>query len=225
MAEEKQLTEQESLQLITNMINKAKNDYQETGISALLWGTVITVCGLVSFLAIQLNWQIGFDIWILTLVAIIPQIWIAVKESKQKRIKKLDSDALGAVWIVFSITVFSLTFYQNVIGSATENILKNNHEEWLQKDLATGAVTTLHPFALSIASLYLLLYAFPTMVTGLARKFKPMIIGAIITYICFIISCFTDSIYDLLLLSVAATASWLIPGLILRNRYIKRKAC
>jgi len=44
MNNESQLTEQESLELIARMINKAKSDFRETGIGALMWGTIITVC-------------------------------------------------------------------------------------------------------------------------------------------------------------------------------------
>ena len=223
--EEKNLTEQESLQIITDMINKAKNDYRETGVSALLWGTVITFCGLISFLAYLFKWNLRFDIWILTLVAIVPQIWIAIKESKQRRTVQFDSPALGAVWIVFAITIFSLTFYQNIIGYTTTNILKNEGYEWVEKNITTGAVTTLHPFVLSVSSLYIMLYAMPTLITGLAKKFKPMIIGAIITYACFIISCFTNSGYDMLLHAIAGTACWLIPGLILYKKYKNATSC
>jgi hypothetical protein len=38
MEQEKELTSQESLELITRMIRRAKDDYRETGISALLCG-------------------------------------------------------------------------------------------------------------------------------------------------------------------------------------------
>ena len=37
--EEKQLTEKESLQLITEMIQKAKANIHERGTSAIMWGT------------------------------------------------------------------------------------------------------------------------------------------------------------------------------------------
>ncbi len=153
------------------------------------------------------------------------QIWIAIKESKKRRTVQFDSPALGAVWIVFAITIFSLTFYQNIIGYTTTNILKNEGYEWLEKNIATGAVTTLHPYVLSVSSLYIMLYAMPTLITGLAKKFKPMIIGAIITYVCFIISCFTNSGYDMLLHAIAGTACWLIPGLILYKKYKNVTAC
>ena len=49
MEEINELSGEESLQLITRMINKARNDYHETGVSALLWGSVITVFSLLTF--------------------------------------------------------------------------------------------------------------------------------------------------------------------------------
>ena len=42
--EDKKLSEQESLSLITQMINKAKNSYHDTGMGAMLWGAVIVCC-------------------------------------------------------------------------------------------------------------------------------------------------------------------------------------
>ena len=47
MTEEKILTEKESLDLITSMINKAKCEYAETGISTLMWGMVVIFCSLI----------------------------------------------------------------------------------------------------------------------------------------------------------------------------------
>jgi len=52
MEQEKELTGQESLELISRMINKARRDYYDTGLSSLLWGSTITFCSLVSILAV-----------------------------------------------------------------------------------------------------------------------------------------------------------------------------
>ena len=46
--EEKPLSEQESLQLITKMIRQAKNNYYESGLGALLWGFTNLVCFVIS---------------------------------------------------------------------------------------------------------------------------------------------------------------------------------
>jgi hypothetical protein len=42
--EEKQLSGEESIQLITRMISQAKNYYYESGLSALLWGFTNLIC-------------------------------------------------------------------------------------------------------------------------------------------------------------------------------------
>jgi uncharacterized membrane protein (GlpM family) len=51
-----------------------------------------------------------------------------------------------------------------------------------------------------------------------------MIMGAIITYILFIVSCFTRSGIDMLLGTFAALACWFIPGIILRRKYLAQKS-
>src|SRR3954452_18497995 len=106
MEHEKQLTETESLKLITSMISKAKNDYVDTGIAALMWGTIITFCGLVTFGNYWWNIKWLDNIWWLTAVAIIPQLIISNKERKRKKFKTYNDDAMGGIWISFAITLF-----------------------------------------------------------------------------------------------------------------------
>jgi hypothetical protein len=83
--EEKKLTEQESLRLITEMIHKAKSSFHESGTSAILWGSVVAIAGFTSFAERFWNFSIGFDIWLLVLAAFIPQLIISIKESKHKK--------------------------------------------------------------------------------------------------------------------------------------------
>ncbi|MBN8837392.1 MAG: hypothetical protein J0I09_09045 [Sphingobacteriia bacterium] len=224
MQQDKVLTEQESLRIITEMIQKAKQDFKETGISSLLWGSVIGFCGITSFLLKEFNIDPGFDIWLLTAIAIVPQIFISIKESKKRNAKRLEADSLASVWIVFAISVLLLTFYQNVVGYATADILKNLGVTWYEKK-ADGTIEQLKPNVLSGSSLYLLLYAMPTMITGLNKKFKPMIVGALITYLLFFISVYTPFKIDLLLQGISGIVCWLIPGIILYRRYKKAEAC
>lgn len=222
--DDKELSEQESLRLITSMIQKAKGGYHEKGTSAILWGSVVAFSGLVSFAEEKLHFYIGFDIWVLTFAAIIPQIIISVKESRERRAISRDESFMSAVWSTFGISVMALVFYNNVMPSASEHILKDAGVEWLEKDMQTGTIKHLTPYVVGQASLYLILYAIPTLVTGIARKFKPMLWGGILCYVLFVISCFTPAVYDLLLLAMAGIFNWLIPGLILRKRYLKMRS-
>ena len=96
MATETQFSESQSFELITTMINKAKNDYVETGISALMWGSIVTFCSLVSFINYYLHWQWGKYIWFLAIIAVIPQVIISVRE-EEKNIKLI----VKMRWAVF----------------------------------------------------------------------------------------------------------------------------
>lgn len=224
MSEEKKLSEKESLELISAMIQKIKNSYYDTGIGSLLWGTVVFIASFVSFLQYRYHFNIGFDIWLIVLGAIAPQVYLSIKENKALKAKRYDDDAIDTVWLVFGLTIFGLSFYQSTVGDTTTKIIQE--EGWMMmKHYISGNKPDeqIKPFALSVYSLYILVYAFPTMVTGLVKKFKPMIIGAIITYVLFMISCFTESQYDMLLGAFAALVCWFVPGVILRRKYIAQK--
>lgn len=194
MADEKLLTEQESLQLITSMINKAKNDYADTGVAALMWGTIITFCSLITFG--NYWWKVAQlqQIWILTAIAIIPQIIISVRESKRKRFKTYNDDAMGGIWISFAITLFLLSYYTNLYPVPNPN------------------------------ALFIVVYGIPTFATGIARRFKPMIIGGAACWVFAIAAMYTPFPYSMLYTAGAAQLAWFIPGLILRRRYVKAKA-
>ena len=84
--EEHKMTEKESLELISKMINKAKNSYHDSGIGPILWGSVITLCSLVTYFQIRFQFKLPFDIWLLTLIAIVPQIFIVAKEKKNNKL-------------------------------------------------------------------------------------------------------------------------------------------
>ncbi len=224
MSEEKKLSEKESLELISAMIQKVKNSYHDTGIGSLLWGTVVFIASFVSFLRSRYGFEIGFDIWLIVLGAIVPQVYLSIKENKSNKAKRYDDDAIDTVWLVFGLTIFGLSFYQSTVGDTTTKIIQE--EGWMMMKHYINEVKPdeqLRPFALSPYSLYILVYAFPTLVTGLVKKFKPMIIGAIITYVLFMVSCFLESQYDFLLGGIAALLCWFIPGVILRRKYMVQK--
>jgi hypothetical protein len=220
---EKQLTPQESLQLIATTIQKAKGGYHESGASAILWGSIIAFCGIYSFLEFEFKFHIDVDVWLLTLLGFIPQIYISIQERKNKLVTTDFEAAINAIWMVYGFSVFCLFFYIHLVPISTERILRNENVELLSKNLATQKIEKWQPFVFSQTSLLLLLYGIPTLATGIARKFKPMIFGGILCYVFFIISIFTISKWDILLNGFAGIFCWLIPGIILRNKYLQSK--
>lgn len=193
MQDEKQLTEAESLQIITGMISKAKNDYVDTGIAALMWGSIITFCGLITFG--NYWWKISSldNVWWLTAIAIIPQLIIVNTERRRKKFKTYNDDAMGGIWLSFAITLFLLSYYINFYNIPNTN------------------------------SLFIIIYGIPTFATGFARRFIPMIIGGIACWVFAIAAMYVAFPYTILLTAAAAQLAWFIPGLILRRRYRKAK--
>ncbi len=218
MAEEKQLTEKESLQLIQQMINKAKGSYHDTGIGPILWGSVITFCSLATFAEIQFNFELPFDVWLLSLVAIIPQVFISIREGRMRKVLKYEDVALGYIWTCFGISIFLLININASIIAHLDpiftdyNKLKGPHEITFDYNSYS-------------TSLFLLLYGMPSILTGALTKFKPMLYGGILCWVCCIISVYANIKTDLLLMAFSATAMWLIPGIILRRRYLNKLEC
>ena len=194
--EEVFFSEEQSLQLIAQMINKAKNDFIETGISALMWGSIITFCSLVQFASFYYSIPWAEWVWLLTAVAILPQIVISVRERRKKKFKTHE-DSMGGIWIAFAITMFLISFYLGSLHLPESNL----HSE----------------------TLILIIYGIPTFATGFARRFTPMLIGGIVCWVFAIVSFYVPYPYIMLLVAGAALLAWFIPGLILQRRYLKAK--
>lgn len=191
---EKELSGQESLQLITQMISRAKNDYIETGVSALMWGAIITFCALVTFVNLSfLRYDWLHSVWLLTFIAIIPQIVIARRERKQRKHKGHDDRLIGGIWWSFAAAMI-LTNYIDIRYGLNMPV-----------------------------SLYLILYGVPTFTIGYGRKFRFMVVGGVACWVFAILSSLTPVPWHILYLAGGAQLAWFIPGLILRKRYLKER--
>ncbi|MFZ1263133.1 MAG: hypothetical protein WAT34_06440 [Chitinophagaceae bacterium] len=212
---EKQLTEKESLDLIAMMINKAKDSYHNTGIGSMMWGTIIAVCSLVKLAELHFDYALPFDIYWLTILAVVPQIFITLKEKKERKVKSYDDIYMDYLWLGFGISIFLLIFITNAVFSVWEPVA-------IEYKQLTGHISTFR-FSEFIAPLFLLLYGIPTFVTGAACKFKPMLWGGLLCWVCCIISLYTTIKIDLMLTAFSAIFAWLIPGIIMERQYRKAK--
>ncbi len=193
--EEDTLSEMDSLRLINEMISKAKSSYVTTGAASMVWGALIVFCSLSTWFQIHFNNFFVVDIWSLTLVAVVFQVYFSVKERKQRKFVSHDETITTYVWSAFGICIFLLSFYNSKFGNSGQ----------------------------SVSSLFMLLYGIPTFITGGVYRYKPMIVGGIICWGLCIISMFTDSATDMLLMAASGLFAWLIPGIILWRRYQKKR--
>ena len=170
MSEEKQLTEQESLQLIANMIKKAKGSYHDTGIGSLLWGSVVSIASFVSYLQREYNFTLAIDIWWLVFAAIAPQVYLSIKEKKHLKAKQYDDDVINAVWLVFGISIFALSFYQNIVPIQTEKLFSQDGVT-LMKHYANGRPDEIiKPFTRLMLTHIMLLSRIPQLTTQRMKK-------------------------------------------------------
>ncbi|MFT4205036.1 MAG: hypothetical protein QM610_14120 [Chitinophagaceae bacterium] len=193
--EEKEISEQESLRIIQQMIDKARNSIIDKGIWPIYWGALITFCSLVLFIEIRLQKFLPFEIFFITLPALAVQIAIIVYQRRKSKGKPKAAGqcekAISLVWIAFTVAIMLVSF---VPGGSNPVV-------------------------------FFVLYGMPTFVTGALVDFKPMAIGGILCWLCalavlvFKISPATD----LLLVALCATSAWLIPGIIMRRRYLRWK--
>lgn len=212
---EKQLTEKESLDLIAQMINKAKDACHDTGLAAIMWGTVIAVCSLVRLSELHFRYKLPFDIYWLTFVAVIPQIYFTIKEKKERKVKTYGDAFTDYLWIGFGICIFLMIYITGAMYSEWEPVA----EEY-KKLTGHSSSFSLYEFT---SSFFLLLYGLPTFVTGVSMKFRPMLWGGLLCWACCIIALYTSIKIDLILIALSSVFAWLIPGIIMEKDYRKAK--
>jgi hypothetical protein len=188
---EQQFNEQNSLQLIESMINRAKNNFSESGTLYLIWGIVIFVCSLSQFIGIHFfNYEsIGY-VWLLTWLVVIYQVFFLSKKAKKEKAKTYTADILKYVWICFAACLFMLIFilqFQHAFSSITPGIL--------------------------------VLYGVPTFLSGAILKFRSLVIGGICCWALSVGAVFVPLDFQSLFICAAVLVAWIIPGLLLRKRY------
>lgn len=197
METERNMTEAESMQLITSMINKAKNRFSETGMFYILWGWLIFICSLLQFILMHVvQYPKHYVVWLATIPVFIYQYFYISKKHKQQTVKTYTDHIVGFVWLTFAIVIILLGF---VIGFLT-----------------TGEYYT------HIIHILLAVYGMPIFLTGVIVRFKPLIIGGIACWLLCIISTFIK-IYDyqFLLIPIAMLVAWIIPGYLLKAKFKK----
>lgn len=187
------LTREQSLELITSMISRAKNDYYDTGISALLWGSIIIFCSLATYANHWLKWVALDYVWFLTVIAVVPQVIISMREGKLRGFKSHESHLIGGVWLSYVIAIFLFSYVDYVLNISRD------------------------------APVYLTLFGIPTFATGYGRRFIPMIIGGLACWVFAIVALYIPYPNALFLMAAGALLAWFIPGLLLRRCYLKAK--
>ena len=112
--EEKQLTQEESLRIIQEMIIAAKSEVKDDSFTYLLWGWLVFVASISQFVLVEMEIQWNSVPWLLMpLGGIITAIyWI--RKKKDMRVKTYVSEWIKYTWISFGIALGIIMFFNGM---------------------------------------------------------------------------------------------------------------
>ena len=188
--ETENLSGNQSLEIITAMINTAKGDIGQSSFHFLLWGWVILIANLGHYLLQEVaHYEAPFLVWLITIPAAIASFIYGYRRGRSAKVQSHFSRIYVYTWLAFAISlVIALVF------------LASEERQYI-----------LNPMILILA-------AFATFITGISLKFKPLIIGSILFWIFAIVSLIIYNPYQYLISALAVLTGYLIPGYMIRKK-------
>jgi hypothetical protein len=186
--EEKMMTGEESLRIITEMINKTKVNIRQGSFHLLFWGWLIFVCSLSEYLLmIFAGYTHHYYVWFFTIPGIFVSLIYGFVTGRKEKVHTYADKLYMWTWLGFLVAAIVLF----VVHS---------------KSLGT------------VAPYILLLAGFPTFISGFIIKFKPLIIGGICFWIMALAVNFAGPSLSPLGMPIAVLTGYLIPGYMLKKR-------
>ena len=185
--EEKLMTGEESLRVITSMINKTRVNVTQSSFHLLFWGWLIFACSLSEFLLWRFtDFTNAWYVWFF----VIPGVFVSMIYGFTKgRKASLHTYAEGIyVWVWMAFLIASVVLF----------IVHSSQME-------------------SISKYILLVAAMPTFISGIVLKFKPLIWGGVSMWVLALAAHFGGDIISGLAVPAAMITGYLIPGYILRR--------
>jgi MFS family permease len=195
--EENKMTGQESLSIITQMINNAKKEQKDNGAGWILWGWLLFSASVLSFFNQIYYWVSTFYFWnafgIASLVLLLYSIVKKIVVKKKPSVKTYTADLFQKLNIGFCISLMLIIVAIN------------------------KGVPPVLGFALMLS-----LYGFWILIYGTALSFKPSVIAAYFTWACALAAMFATSFkYTMLIHAVAILGGYIIPGHLARAEFNK----
>jgi len=185
---EKIMTGEESLRIITEMINKTKVNIRQSSFHLLFWGWLIVACSLTEYLLFKLtDYATPWYVWFLVIPGVFVSMIYGFVTGRKEKVYTYATILYVWTWIGFLFAAIVLFI-----------ILSNNLQ-------AVG------PFILLLAG-------FPTFMSGLIIKFRPLIFGGITFWILTPLAQFAGPDIAMLTMPVAIIIGYLIPGYMLKRK-------
>ena len=191
MANDEQLSKEKSLEIIHQMINQAKANISDSGLSWLLWGSLLFLASLSTYFFMSVGSDNIFLGWNIFGAVTIVLLAYDVVKPKQKKVKAYVDDLMRMVDIGFFVCLFVIILSINISVSPNEGF-----------------------------GFMLMVFGFLMLIKGGFVKSKGLVIGAMVNWAGAIAIFINKEFkYDMLIMAAAVLIGYIIPGLILWTQY------
>ena len=185
--EEKLMTGEESLKVITAMINKTRVNVTQSSFHLLFWGWLIFACSLSEFLLWRFtDYTNAWYVWFFVIPGVFVSMIYGFTKGRKASVHTYAEGIYVWVWMAF------------LIASVVLFIVHSSQME-------------------SISKYILLVAAMPTFISGIVLKFKPLIWGGVSMWVLALAAHFGGDIVSGLAVPAAMITGYLIPGYLLRR--------
>ena len=186
--EEKMMSGEESLRIITDMINRTKVNIQQGSFHLLFWGWLLIICSLSDWLlAKYTSYDHPYYVWFLMIPGVFVSMIYGFVKGRKEKVRTYANVLYMWTWIGFLFASVVLFIVQS---KSMDNIT---------------------PYILLLAG-------FPTFLSGFIIKFRPLIAGGICFWIVALLVHFAGPELAPLGTPVAMLIGYLIPGYMLKNK-------
>ncbi len=110
------LSANESLDIIAQMIRQAQGNVRKGSFYFLLWGWVVSFANLGMFTLIQLKYSRPYMVWLITIPAWLASMYYGYSRSKEQRVVTHIDRTTMWLWISYGICIFTLVFFGSTIN-------------------------------------------------------------------------------------------------------------
>ncbi len=191
---ETNLTEQESLKIITEMIERSKMNLRDNGFFYLLWGWLMLAALVLNFVLEVAGYERSWLPWpVLMAAGLIVTLIAGFRLGKRSRVRTYFDTAMIFLWNGFLVVLIIVLFLAG-------------------RGVITWRVST---------ALIISLYGLGTFVSGGLLRFRPLIFGGIFAWVMALLVPFVPGAYAFVCTALSLIVAYLLPGYILQKRYKK----
>ena len=114
METSEKLTEQQSLQIINDMIAAAKNNVKADAFIFLLWGWLVFVASLGEFIMLLIGIKNPGWVWLLMPLGAVVTVIYVIKKRHTEKTKTYTNHFMKYIWIAFTVALFIIIAFSAI---------------------------------------------------------------------------------------------------------------